>query len=223
MMPTTGKPPGARCGEVTRRGYRPATRRAVGGSGVERAGTARLGSPGAPQRPRRPAARRHRRPLPRDDQVRRRRRRRLRRRPRPVQHPAGHGARGLRHGHLSRAVIATIISAAVATCVAWIGNRAWTFRHRRNRPVHHEALLFALTNGVALLIQAGCVGLSPTTSSARRRLVAENVAKHRRHRRSARCSGSGPTASSSSPASRSSTPHRWPRPALSTDGEPRRR
>jgi putative flippase GtrA len=79
-------------------------------------------------------------------------------------------------GPLSRAVIATIISAFVATCVAWVGNRMWTFRHRRNRPVHHEALLFAGTNGVALLIQAGCVGFSHHVLG-QESLLAENVAK----------------------------------------------
>ncbi len=83
---------------------------------------------------------------------------------------------GYGNGPLSRAVIATIVSAAVATCVAWIGNRAWTFRHRRNRPVHHEALLFALTNGVALLIQAACVGVSHHVLG-QESLVAENLAK----------------------------------------------
>jgi putative flippase GtrA len=55
---------------------------------------------------------------------------------------------------------AKIVSASVATAVAWIGNRAWTFRHRRNRPAHHEAGLFFLTNGVALLIGAGTIALS---------------------------------------------------------------
>lgn len=55
---------------------------------------------------------------------------------------------------------ATVISAAVATLVAWLGNRSWTFRHRRSRRAHHEALLFALTNGVAMLIQAGCIAFS---------------------------------------------------------------
>jgi putative flippase GtrA len=55
---------------------------------------------------------------------------------------------------------AKIVSASVATAVAWVANRAWTFRHRRNRPAHHEAGLFALTNGVALLIGAGCIAFS---------------------------------------------------------------
>ena len=79
--------------------------------------------------------------------------------------------------YLSRAVIATIISASIATCVAWVGNRMWTFRHRRNRPVHHEALLFALTNGVALLLQAACVGLTNQVVSGETGWFAENAAK----------------------------------------------
>jgi putative flippase GtrA len=83
---------------------------------------------------------------------------------------------GYGNGPLSRAVIATIISAEVATFVAWVGYRAWTFRHRRNRPAHHEALLFALTNGVALLIQAVCVGISHHFLG-QESLVAENLAK----------------------------------------------
>ena len=55
---------------------------------------------------------------------------------------------------------ATIISAAVATVVAWVGNRWWTFRHRTNRPVAHEVTLFFGTNAVAMLIQVGVVAIS---------------------------------------------------------------
>src|SRR5665647_1796910 len=33
---------------------------------------------------------------------------------------------------------ARIISASVATVVAWLGNRLWTFRRRRNRQASHE-------------------------------------------------------------------------------------
>ncbi len=55
---------------------------------------------------------------------------------------------------------ATIISAAIATLVAWIGNRWWTFRHRANRPVAHEVGLFFGTNAVAMLIQVGVVAFS---------------------------------------------------------------
>jgi putative flippase GtrA len=52
-------------------------------------------------------------------------------------------------GHLTTS---KIISGATATLVAWVGNRMWTFRHRRNRPAHHEALLFFVVNGVGLVI-----------------------------------------------------------------------
>lgn len=67
----------------------------------------------------------------------------------------------LRHGLLeSKPTTATIVSAALGTAVAWLGNRLWTFRHRRNRPAHHEAALFVATNGVAMLMQVGVVAVS---------------------------------------------------------------
>ena len=55
---------------------------------------------------------------------------------------------------------AKIISGAVATLVAWLGNRQWTFRHRRSRPVHHEVALFFGVNLVALGISAATLALS---------------------------------------------------------------
>ncbi len=55
-------------------------------------------------------------------------------------------------GHLATS---KIVSGALATVVAWVGNRLWTFRHRRHRPVHHEALLFFVVNGVGLLVSTG--------------------------------------------------------------------
>lgn len=70
---------------------------------------------------------------------------------------------------------AKIISASVATVFAWIGNRAWTFRHRRSRRMHHEALLFFLTNGVALLIGAGTIAFSHYVLGLQT-LAADNVA-----------------------------------------------
>ncbi|WP_245934091.1 GtrA family protein [Branchiibius hedensis] len=55
---------------------------------------------------------------------------------------------------------AKIISGAVATAFAWVGNRFWTFRHRHNRPVHHEVFLFFAVNGVALAISAAWVAFA---------------------------------------------------------------
>ena len=51
-----------------------------------------------------------------------------------------------------RVTTAKIISGLVATLFAWVGNRQWTFRHRRSRPAHHEVALFFGVNLVALLI-----------------------------------------------------------------------
>ena len=48
-----------------------------------------------------------------------------------------------------------ILSGAVSTTFAWVGNRTWTFRHRRNRAPHHEALLFFGVNAVGLAISTG--------------------------------------------------------------------
>lgn len=45
---------------------------------------------------------------------------------------------------------ARILSGVVATTVAWIGNRSWTFRHRRGREAKREVVLFFVVNGVAL-------------------------------------------------------------------------
>jgi putative flippase GtrA len=53
------------------------------------------------------------------------------------------------NGHLTTA---KIISGVAATTFTWIGNRAWTFRHRRSRPAHHEAMLFFAVNGIGLVI-----------------------------------------------------------------------
>lgn len=55
---------------------------------------------------------------------------------------------------------AKLISGAVATMVAWLGNRQWTFRHRRSRPVHHELALFVVVNGIALAISAVVLAFS---------------------------------------------------------------
>lgn len=52
----------------------------------------------------------------------------------------------------TKVTAAKIVSGTVATLFAWVGNRYWTFRHRRNRPVHHEVVLFFGVNGIALAV-----------------------------------------------------------------------
>jgi putative flippase GtrA len=44
--------------------------------------------------------------------------------------------------------------------VAWVGNRLWTFRHRRNRQPSHELALYLLLNVVAMAISVACLGIS---------------------------------------------------------------
>jgi len=55
---------------------------------------------------------------------------------------------------------ASVISATLATLVAWLGNRLWTFRHRSNRQASHELGLFVFFNVVAMVIQLACLGAS---------------------------------------------------------------
>lgn len=69
---------------------------------------------------------------------------------------------------------ARVISAAVATLVAWLGNRLWTFRRRRNRPATHELTLFVLFNVVAMVIAVASLGVSRYIFDLRTQL-ADNV------------------------------------------------
>jgi putative flippase GtrA len=55
---------------------------------------------------------------------------------------------------------AKIISASLATVVAWLGNRLWTFRHRRNRQAVHELALFVVFNVAAMAISVAALGFS---------------------------------------------------------------
>lgn len=56
--------------------------------------------------------------------------------------------------------IAKALSVAVATLVAWLGNRLWSFRHRRQAAAHRELVLFVIMNIAGLLIGVGCLTIS---------------------------------------------------------------
>ena len=60
----------------------------------------------------------------------------------------------------SKPLTARLISASVATIVAWLGNRLWTFRHRRNRQAGHELALFVMFNVAAMVIAVVALGFS---------------------------------------------------------------
>ena len=70
---------------------------------------------------------------------------------------------------------ARIISASLATVVAWLGNRLWTFRHRRNRPATHELALFVMFNVAAMVIAVVALGFSRYVLGLESQL-ADNVA-----------------------------------------------
>lgn len=53
-----------------------------------------------------------------------------------------------------------VASVAVATLVAWLGNRYLTFRRERSPHPIREGALFAVVNVIGLLIAAGCLFVS---------------------------------------------------------------
>lgn len=53
-----------------------------------------------------------------------------------------------------------VVSVAVATAFAWLGNRYLTFRRERSPHALREGLLFAVVNVVGLSIAAGCLFVS---------------------------------------------------------------
>ena len=55
---------------------------------------------------------------------------------------------------------AKIVSVAVATTVAYFGNRYWTFRHRGRTSFGREYVLFFVLNGVGLLISVSVLWFS---------------------------------------------------------------
>ncbi|MFP5346615.1 MAG: GtrA family protein [Actinomycetes bacterium] len=55
---------------------------------------------------------------------------------------------------------AKAISVVAATLVAWVGNRYWTFRHRRRVAARRELVMFGVTNVVGLAIGLGCLAFS---------------------------------------------------------------
>ncbi|HEX8495873.1 MAG TPA: GtrA family protein [Actinomycetales bacterium] len=70
---------------------------------------------------------------------------------------------------------AKAISVVVATTVAWLGNRFWTFRHRRRASARREAVLFFFFNAAGLVIALACLGVSHYLLGFRSAL-ADNIA-----------------------------------------------
>lgn len=59
-----------------------------------------------------------------------------------------------------RPITAKVVSVCLATLTAWLGNRYWTFRHRRRAAAHHELALFVVFNAVGMGIALACLAVS---------------------------------------------------------------
>ena len=70
------------------------------------------------------------------------------------------GIIGGEHGLAEKPLTAKTISVLAATIVAWIGNRYWTFRHRRRASARREFMLFGVMNLGGLAISLACLGFS---------------------------------------------------------------
>ena len=70
---------------------------------------------------------------------------------------------------------AKVASAFVATIVAWLGNRYWTFRHRRRASRRREFVLFVAMNVAGLAIALACLAFSHYVLGLRSAL-ADNIA-----------------------------------------------
>ncbi len=71
------------------------------------------------------------------------------------------GLPGVVDGPMSgQPLLGKVVSTSIATVFSWLGNRLWTFRHRRRSAVAHEFALFLFFNAVGLAIALACLGFS---------------------------------------------------------------
>ena len=68
-----------------------------------------------------------------------------------------------------------IVSTIVATSVAYVGNRTWTFRNRSRSAIRREYALFFVLNAIGLAIALACLAVSHYALGFTGRL-ADNIA-----------------------------------------------
>ncbi len=73
-------------------------------------------------------------------------------------------------------VTSTTLATIVATIVAYIGNRYWSFAHRERTSVPREGLIFFVLNGIGLLIQDAVVAFNSYVLHLEHHKVAEFLA-----------------------------------------------
>jgi putative flippase GtrA len=67
----------------------------------------------------------------------------------------------LLHTHFGMGPVkATTVATIVATCVTFVGNRYWSFRHRERTSIPREGIIFFTLNGIGLLIQDAVVAFN---------------------------------------------------------------
>ena len=82
----------------------------------------------------------------------------------------------LLHSHDVGPVTSTTIATIVATTVAYIGNRYWSFKHRERTSVPREGTIFFVLNGIGLLIQDAAVAFNAYVLHLEHHKLAEFVA-----------------------------------------------
>jgi putative flippase GtrA len=82
----------------------------------------------------------------------------------------------LLHSHAVGPVTSTTIATIIATAVAYIGNRYWSFRHRERTSVPREGTIFFVLNGIGLLIQDAVVAFNAYVLGLEHHKLAEFVA-----------------------------------------------
>jgi putative flippase GtrA len=67
----------------------------------------------------------------------------------------------LLHSNLGMGPVkATTVATIVATCVTYVGNRYWSFKHRERTNVAREGTIFFVLNGIGLGIQDAVVAIN---------------------------------------------------------------
>ena len=79
-------------------------------------------------------------------------------------------------------VTSTTIATIVATIVSYLGNRYWSFRDRQRTGVAREIAVFAVLNGIGLLIQDATVACNYVRAGPRARQAGGLHRAERRHR-----------------------------------------
>jgi putative flippase GtrA len=82
----------------------------------------------------------------------------------------------LLHSHGVGPVTSTTVATIIATAVAYIGNRYWSFRHRERTSVPREGTIFFVLNGIGLLIQDAAVAFNSYVLHLEHHKVAEFLA-----------------------------------------------